>query len=531
LPHVALAELDMPSDPTTAPPRKLTVQEAINIALSNSEVVRNLGLVDAHSEVDIVRGLLTTFDPLEAHARADAEWGIFDPVWTTSMQWNRNDVPPGTSFGGIGNIPPQLDTHDFSSSVEQLLPLGTSFEAGYVTDYLFNPQHPAGLNPNPQYFSYAQFGITQPLGQGLGVNVTMAPIRIAAARAEGTDWAFKQEVLALVRSVETAYWSLYAEQQNLQVIDESLPHFREIVRIREQQARGPAGTELDVARAKADMLLLEQRRLDTLSRISEQQLVIRDLMGLAPNDGYYMSLVALPDLSPPVATVQESIQTAVNRRPDVLRQRLVVYAAQQERILARDALRPTVDFGTFWRINGLGNDLGSSMEVLNDNDYHDWQLGLLVQVPIGRREARANLRAADYMIQKERSLLDQKAHQASFEVADAYRRIIWLHQQHQVAVDRVAALKTWRQGAKAQFDNPPPGMSTSFALELYLQNLRELVDASVSAQAIIADYNSALARLEEVKGTLLEKRLIVVDGDATDNVPRDFPVPSIQPAP
>ena len=531
VPYVPIPETIISLDPNAAPLQQLTVHEAIRIALSNSEVVRNLGLVDAHSDIDIIRGTITTYDPRAAYAAAAGEWGIFDPLWTTEMQWDRIDIPPGTSFSGIGNRPPELDTADFYTSLEQLLPLGSRVRADYVTNYLFNPDNPINLDPNPQYFSYAQFGLVQPLLQGLGVPVTMAPIRIAAAEAERTDWQFKQEVLALVRSVETAYWTLYSEQQNLRAIDEAIPLFREIVRVREQQAQTAAGTESEAARAVSEMLLYEQRRLDTLSHIAEQQLVLRDLMGLPVNDGPNFKLVALPAMTPPFETLGEAVMTAVDQRPDVLRQRIAVYVAQQERIVARDSFRPKLDFNAFWRINGLGEDLGESLDVIGQNDFHDWQLGFILQVPLGRRQGRADVRAAELLIQKQRALLDQTAHQASYEVADAYRRIMWLYQQHRVSASRVEALTKWREVRRAQFENPPPGVSTVLALELYLNNLRDFVEASIKSHAIVADFNSALARLEEVKGTLLETRLVEVAGDQTDAMPEELPTPSIAPLP
>jgi len=246
---------------------------------------------------------------------------------------------------------------------------------------------------------------------------------------------------------------------------------------------------------------------------------------LPPNDSRYLKLVALPVTSRPGESVQDAITTAINRRPSVLRQRLSVYVAQQGQVIARDALKPLLDFNAFWRINGLGDDLGNSLNVVGENDYHDWQLGVTFQMPLGRRKARSDLRAAQFLIQNEQALLWERAHQTSFEIADAFRRIDWLSQQYQIANSRVAALGQWREGAKAQFDNPPPGMSTVFALELYLQNLRDTVDASSSSHAILADFNSALARLEEVKGTLLETRLVEIAGDATENLPNALPLP------
>lgn len=518
------------TNPTAADRWLLTVHDVVQIALANSRVVRNLGLQQAQSsDIDKIRAVITQYDPAAAAAQAEAQWGIFDPVLGTTMQWYHQDIPPGVSFSGIGARPPRLDTADFDASISQLLPTGGTFRADYITQYLLNPDHPVNLDPNPQYFTYSQFGLNQPLLQGSGSAVTLAPIRIASAKAEQTDWRFKQEILALVRSVETAYWSLYAQQQNLKAIDNVLPMFREIVRIREQQSQAAAGTETEVAQARSDMLLYEQQRFATLSLIAEQQLVLRDLMGLSLDDNRYMVLVAVPAKTPPLEPLATAVDIAVNRRPDILRQRLAVYVAQQETVVAGDKMRPILDFGAFWRINGLGEDLGSSIEQMDDNRFNDWQIGLGFQVPLGRRQAKGNLRAAQLTIEKQRALLDQAAHQTSYEVADAYRRTIWLAQQQRVADDRVAALTQWGVGAKAQFENPPSGMSTTNALQLYLQNLRDLMDAIGQVNAIMSDFNSALARLEEVKGTLLERELVEIDGDGTSQLPPDLPVPQLEP--
>jgi outer membrane protein TolC len=516
---------------------RLTIYEAVQVAIGNSEAVRNLGLVEAASKNDIVRSVITSYDPLEAANEADAQWGVFDPLWTTSIQWDRMDIPPGTSFSGIGNRPPQLDTSDFLSSIEQLLPVGTRVRLDWSTDYLFNPQKPPGLSPNPQYFSYTQVGITHPLLQGAGVDVTMAPIKIASAEAEQTDWQFKQEMLALVRSVETTYWSLYAQRENLAAIEQILPVLRETVRLRSQQAGANLGAAADVSRARSDLLLFEQRRLQTMSLIAEQQLVLRNLMGLEPNAALEILPLAVPQTSRPAQTLQEAVIEAANRRPDVLRQRLAVFIAQQERLLADNALKPRLDLTGFWRMNGLGEELGPSYSMQTDNDYRDWELGVFFQIPLGRRQGFSNLRAADFRISRERAMLEQTVHQASFEVADAYRRIDWLQQQRSILVERTAALSEWRAGVQAQFENPPPGVSPAFALEVYLQNLRDALETSISSNALTADYNSALARLEEVKGTLLDRRLVEIAGDPTmellDNLPpAELQLPdSILPAP
>ncbi|HEX6963626.1 MAG TPA: TolC family protein, partial [Lacipirellula sp.] len=288
------------------------------------------------------------------------------------------------------------------------------------------------------------------------------------------------------------------------------------------------GTESEVARAQSDLYLFEQRRLETLSAIAEQQLVLRNLMGLPPNDCRDIVLLAVPTTTRPTETLPCAVQRAINSRPDVLRQRLAVYIASQERLLAENNLQPQLDLNGFWQTNGLGEDLDQSFESKDTNDFESWQMGVFFQIPLGRRQGRAELQAAQLRISRERAMLEQTAHQASYEVVDAYRRLNWIYQQLEIAANRERALNQWSEGARATFENPPPGVTTIFALEMYLNNLRNMTDASFTKNALLADYNSALARLAEVTGSLLENRLVEIAGDASDTLPSRLPPAEIQ---
>jgi hypothetical protein len=239
-------------------------------------------------------------------------------------------------------------------------------------------------------------------------------------------------------------------------------------------------------------------------------------------------LLAIPATTRPAETLQCAVQRAINSRPDVLRQRLAVYIASQERLLAENNLQPQLDLNGFWQTNGLGEDLDQSFESKNTNDFESWQMGVFFQIPLGRRQGRAELQAAQLRVSRERAMLEQTAHQASYEVVDAYRRLNWTYQQLEIAANRERALNQWSEGARATFENPPPGVTTVFALEMYLANLRDITDATFSKNALLADYNSALARLAEVTGSLLDNRLVEIAGDASDTLPSQLPPAEIQ---
>ncbi len=514
----AIGECNLALESKVVPRRELSLAETVQIAVGNAQVVRNLGLIEGRSNANNVRATTTTYDRGEAAALADSEWGVFDPVLRSEITWERQDIPPGVSFGGFGNRPQRLDLAEASTSIHQKTLIGGDFSVGMNTNYLFNPARPPGLDPNPQYFSNLDFGYEQPFMRGSGVDVNLSSIRVASAVAGQTVWEFKREMLALVRSVETAAWELEAAEGNLAVIEEVIPMFEELVNTKQKQFDRGVAPASDVSRAKSDWLRYKQERLEILSKIAEQQLVLRNLLGLNPCDGTYLQLALEPRFIGAPESPQQSLQVALGQRPDILSRKLAIYIAGQERIQAKDSLRPEVNGKALYRLNGLDNDLDGSVASVYSGEYEGWEMGVGASIPLGRREGWGNVRAAELRLLRERALLDQVSHQAASEVADAHRRLTWLNEQQAVTLERIDELQSWRKAARAKVDNPPQGMSYDLAFEIYVRSLNNYVEATRQAHAIVADYNVAFARLEEVKGTLLDRRLVFVDSDPTDKV-------------
>lgn len=96
------------------------------------------------------------------------------------------------------------------------------------------------------------------------------------------------------------------------------------------------------------------------------------------------------------------------------------------------------------------------------------------------------------------------------------RDIVWSHEQYEVAQQRVQATKDWGRGARRRFEVPPAGTDLSQALDRYLRTLRRLAIASNESYRLLANYNIAIARMEESQGTLLQNWNVSVAGDPTD---------------
>jgi len=58
-----MANIQLVADPTSAEHWNLTIHEAVQIALANSQVVRNLGLQqEQSSDIDKIRAVITRYD-------------------------------------------------------------------------------------------------------------------------------------------------------------------------------------------------------------------------------------------------------------------------------------------------------------------------------------------------------------------------------------------------------------------------------------------------------------------------------------
>ena len=236
----------------------------------------------------------TIYDPAIAAAQVETARGAFDPVLTTGSFWESDDHPTGFLTDGFLITPEQLDAAYLRTSITKPLLSGAQVGVAFNNDYYFrgNNTNPALLNP--QYQPNAEFGVIQPLLRGFGSAVNEAGIQIAGARANQSDWEFKRRMMEMVRSVESAYWQLYAAQLSLQAIDDAIPLTEEIVRVEDERQRGGTAIAADVGHARSNLLRMRNQRLQAVSNVNQKHLLLRNLLGLPPSDCRPIELVDRP---------------------------------------------------------------------------------------------------------------------------------------------------------------------------------------------------------------------------------------------
>lgn len=504
--ELAVPDLEPPRTPTRpeAPNlEQLSLEDAIRHALLNSTVVR------ASFGVGVRSTGSTRFDQAIAEGDVQAAEAVFDPQFLLNMFWTRTDEPTGVTFGPGIPVPNERDQATFSTSLTKRLVTGGTVNVQAFTSYLFFPRGTFFGGLNPQYRTSVEFSMTQPLLRGAGVEFNRAPIIIARLRSDQSYWQWKQNVMALVRSVETAYWNLYAAHVSLRALERVIPLAAEVVRVEEARLETGQAIPADVAQAESTLAQLRQLRERALANVLQREAELRNLLGLPPNDDRRIVPAERPPQAPVELDWQAAIAAAVEHRPDIARQRLAVRVAELQMTIARNALQPQLDLRALWRINGLGSQLDDAIDVLTDNDFTDWELSLNFGFPIGYREATARWQQARLGFNRQVALLNESVHQAVHEIADLIREAETLYAEYLAARDRQEAAARWVDGARARFENPVaqvPGQQSAYliALQVYLQALQSWANATTEVANLLARYHSTLARIEEAKGTLLE---------------------------
>ncbi|MCE9604984.1 MAG: TolC family protein [Planctomycetia bacterium] len=481
--------------------RPLSLEEAIRFGLGNSGVVRVLdgsgGSVAA----------ATLYDPELADARARIPLAAFDPYVTSSVYSNWINLPPNAVFGPGLAEPTKRDELGFTAALAKPWITGGESRIAYnpPLGYLYLPLGTTSFNP--LYTSNTEFSLRQPLLKGAGIDVNKAPIRIAHLQRDQTLYETKQAAMAAVRSITEAYWDLHASTAAAKAIEEVIPLLERVVQIEQERFAAQRSVRADVAKVESQLRAVRQQGIQARSAVVQRELRLRNLLGLPPSDGTCLVLTSQPLQAPATLDMQASTATAMELRPDLIRQRLAVRTRETALLAAKNAGLPQLDAVALYRWNGVGNQLGDALQEMYGTQYTDWQTSMTFTMPLGRRAAAAGIRSAAIQLSREQALLRQATHSAIHQINSLTQEAEYTYRLYAEANARLLANVDWLGGAKIRYENPPPaGESTDWLLAAtndYLSALRSQADAATDTQTFLARYNALLARLNEARGTIL----------------------------
>ncbi len=469
----------------------------------------------------------------------------FDAVWQTSMAWNQQDRPIGTTLDTFQSSSQQninfinQQVTNFNSTILKPLPTGGVAGITFKTDYTLT-NLPARFNP--AYQPALQFGFEQPLLQGYGVEINQLRnshpgsvlnpgvlqavlpadgiranegILVTRTRFDQQRAEFERLIANLILNTETAYWNLYGAYWTLYAREQALRQGFEAWKISKARLEAGVITPADLAQTRGQYELFRGQRLAALDDVLEKERQVRNILGMPAEDGTRLIPVDTPTLARFEPNWDLAMEETLSLRPELYLARMEIKIRQMELITARNYLMPDLRFFSTYDVNSIGNNLtGPGLDQLDQNafrqlasnHYNNWQVGLRLTVPIGFRTANALVRASKLGLARAYEVLHDQELKVSRTLASSYRRIFTAYEQ--IKVQR-AQREAFGEQIRIRFQEFIAGKSAGAGrnrdtIDILLEAQRFWADALANEYQAIVAYNNALTAFEYQKGTVLK---------------------------
>ena len=429
------------------------------------------------------------------------EQAKFDPTISLNGQYNRQVAPLNRPILGFTGANLQditkfdQNTSSVTADITQNLPTGANYDLNY------SPQRSYVSGPNTFLFNPA-WTVTQPLLRNFGMDVNRTFISIAQNNATVEQHVFLDRVLTVIATVEQTFWEMVFANENLKVAQAALKAAEELLASNRAKAKAGVMSIVDVLQAEAavasrvEQILLAEKSIrdqeDQLRRLlnpAEEEL--RQDLRLMPTDPPTTSLEAI--------SLQEAIDIAMERRPEVLQAGKNVESSDLNVKFAKNQLLPTLSVQGTMGLSGLGADYGDATRRNLGGDFYNYGAGLVLSYPIGNRSAYSTYNKRQLESRNAQASLQSVRQQIIVGVREAVRRV---HTDFKrIETTRSARIMAEKQ-LQAEQERLKVGLSTTrFVLDFQ----RDLATAQGNELRATVDYNKSLSNLARNKATTLER--------------------------
>lgn len=487
----------------------------INISLKESILfaIRN------NFDVEIAR-----LNPEIGDLDVTIEKAKFDPIFKVEGSVAENQPLITVTRRETGFAPIRTDRDEFSSTVERLFETGGTLSLGY--GFTYNRFVVSGRDfdtASREYTTFVEARLTQPLLKGAWFFYNLSPIYIAQNNKQISVLQFKNTVIQTVDQVQEAYWNLVKAIEDLKVANKSLERAKDLLEKNKLQVEAGMLTPIDVLEAEAEVASREEGVISAEHEIKDKEDILKQVINLS--DGSILSDAPIIPVDKPVfdaqkANMTESIRLALRNRPDLLETLKKVENADISVKLRRNELLPQMDITGTFRVEGISEssgdasrpptipprppetevrqNLGDSHDVLLSQDFENKSIGLSIEIPIGLRSARSNLKKAKLEVMQAGIEVKKAEQQVVVDVREAVRHI-------NTNIKRVYSTRKAKEFAERKLDAEEKKLNVGKTTTLEVLRAQEdLAVAEGNELKAVVDYQMSLGDLDVATATVLE---------------------------
>ena len=488
------------------PVLEVTLQEAIRLALVN-----NLEIAIENYNEDLNREQIIKTR------------GFYDPTYRFSVGWTSSESPTTSSLQAGGAITVNnTDRFSFDSQLLQNVAGGGILDISFINSR--NKTNSRFSFINPRFNSTFNVAFTQPLWRGFRETDTERQIELYNLDSDINETQFEQRVSEIVQQVQNQYWELaYAIEAN-----ETQRQSVELAAIQHENNRKRVEigvmAPIEITSSQAEIARREQEMIQSEVQIITAQNALKRLLASDPGTSIW-NVVLIPTDVPQVEDVlislEESIRTAIERRPELEQIQLQLEQNEINRSYYQRDGKPSLNLrGNFGSNGASGQVFDPTGEPAPDDprfgnftrswtqvftfDFPVWGVFLDLQIPLRNRSNKADLATA---VIRERQLLSTLKNQEQMiivEVRNAYESLATRKKSLEAATVASRLAREQLEGETKRFE---AGLSTNFEV---LRFQRDLAQSQVSELRALVDYQLAVTALQKALFTIVEETDIVL---------------------
>ncbi len=494
----------------------ISLDEAVQLALSHSEVIRSVG-----ARAYVSQATPTIYDPaiLKTNPQIGPEAALaaFDAEFFTNLTVQRQERLINNQFfaGGLRDAL-IANEGNFSAGLRKVAATGTQFTVENLTNYSRN-NAPANLFTSA-YDTDFSLGFRHPLLRGGGIEFnriagpgaipgTYRGVMIASINADIALSDFEAAIRDLMRDVERNYWELYFAYRNLDTSRDFRQYAVESWELEKRRVEAQMRPPDQEAFAREQFYQAQTAVENALSGTATAPGVLtaernlRTLLGLTASDGRLLRPSTPPLMADLQYDWQESLQYSLVRRVELRSQRQRVRQRELELVASRNFRLPQVDFVGRYTRRGFGDNLmgdNSAYRSMLSWDLEGWVAGVEMRAPLGQRQGHAAVRNAELQLRRERAVLDEQERHVTMELRGAFTELDRAYAVTRSNYNRHIAAQVQLE---AERERNAVGATR---LDLVLEAQRRAVLAETQFHRSVVDYNLAVSQLNLVRGTLLD---------------------------
>lgn len=453
-----------------------------------------------------------------------------DPVFISSYSAGHRTRPQSNTIT-TGTTALTFDSQSWNQAITQGFITGTSVSFGWNSDWFRSNNIRSDINPS--FASNFQLQITQRLMQGFGIAVNNRNIVVARNNVRVSDLQFKLQVITTVAAIVNLYWDLVAFNEDLKVKQQALALAKKLYEDNKKQVEIGTLAPIEIVSAEAQVARRQQELTQAESALLQQETVIKNALSrtgvasptvsnarIIPTDR-----IRIPDVEP-VVPIQDLVDTALAKRPDLEQSRINIDNAQIGLKGTKSQLLPSLDVNATFANNALSGSVntipgsaidprlvdafftggyGTSLSQLFRRNFPDYAIGFQLNIPLRNRSARADMAIDLLNIRQAELNLRRNINQLRVDVENAVIAIKNARARWEAArQERVLQEQT----LDAEQKKYALGASTVFFV---IQYQRDLAQAQSNEVASLADYAKSRVDLERVTGEVIENYNINID--------------------